>query len=70
MQEILGDAETMKTCEPPYDLAKTEGFMRSFCMERRGAVAAVHKASERSACYVPEENIKSGNCILPHGVMY
>lgn len=45
MQEILGDAETMKTCEPPYDLAKTEGFMRSFCMERRGAVAAVHKAS-------------------------
>lgn len=49
MQKILGDAETMKSCEPPYDLAKTEGFVRSFCMERRGAAAAVQKASERSA---------------------
>lgn len=52
LQEILGDAETMKNCEPPYDLAKTERFLRSFCMERHGAAAAVQKASGKLIGYL------------------
>ncbi len=26
LQEILGDWETMRYCEPPYDLEKTKSF--------------------------------------------
>lgn len=41
LQEILGDAETMKYMEAPYDLEKTKTFLKNFCIARRGAVAAV-----------------------------
>ena len=41
LYEILGDAQTMQYCEPPYDLAKTKQFLQSFCMEREGGLAAV-----------------------------
>ena len=27
LYDILGDAETMKNCEPPYDLEKTKDFL-------------------------------------------
>lgn len=40
LQAILGDAETMAFVEPPYDLARTEAFLRDFCIGRRGAMAA------------------------------
>lgn len=43
LYEILGDEETMENCKPAYDLEKTKVFLQSFCMERKGAVAAVHK---------------------------
>lgn len=52
LQEILGDGEVMKYCEPAYDLAKTRNFLQSFCIGQRGAVAAVHKESGRLIGYI------------------
>ncbi len=52
LHEILGDAETMKNCEPAYDLPKTKEFLRSFCIGRNGAVAAVHKQSQKVIGYI------------------
>lgn len=40
LQAILGDAETMTFVEPPYDLPKTEAFLRDFCIGKQGAMAA------------------------------
>lgn len=50
--EILGDAETMKNSEPPYDFEKTKSFLHSFCIQRSGAVAAVHKQSDKLIGYI------------------
>ena len=52
LQEILGDGEVMAHCEPPYTPAQTEAFLRSFCMERHGAVAAVHRDTGRVIGYI------------------
>ena len=52
LQEIFGDEETMANCEPAYDLAKTQAFLRSFCMEKHGAVAAVHRESGKLIGYI------------------
>lgn len=32
LYDILGDAETMKNCEPAYDFEKTKDFLHSFCI--------------------------------------
>lgn len=40
LHEILGDAETMRYLEPPFSLNKTEEFLRDFCIEKHGALAA------------------------------
>lgn len=50
--EILGDGETMKNCEPAYDFEKTKKFLASFCIDRNGAVAAVHKESGKLIGYI------------------
>ena len=52
LHEILSDAETMRFCEPPYDLAKTDSFLRDFCIARQGALAAVDKASGKVIGYI------------------
>lgn len=52
LYEILGDEETMKYCEPPYDLEKTKKFLAEFCIGRNGAVAAVHKESGKVIGYI------------------
>lgn len=36
MQDILGDAETMKNCEPAYTIEKTADFLQKFCIEKGG----------------------------------
>jgi RimJ/RimL family protein N-acetyltransferase len=33
LHEILSDPLVMEYCEPPYDLAKSEKFLREFCVE-------------------------------------
>ena len=60
LQEILGDDETMKNCEPAYDLEKTEKFLTSFCIGRKGAVAAVHKESSKMIGYILFNEIDEG----------
>ncbi len=52
LYEILGDAETMKNCEPAYNPQKTKAFLHSFCIGRNGAVAAVHKQSKKVIGYI------------------
>jgi len=52
LQEIFGDSETMKNCEPAYDIAKTEDFLRNFCIERGGALAAELKENGKVVGYI------------------
>lgn len=52
LQEILGDAETMQHSEPAYSLEKTKEFLTDFCIGRGGAVAAVHKESNKLIGYL------------------
>ena len=52
LYDILGDAETMKYCEPAYDFEKTKDFLQSFCIGRNGAVAVLHKQSQKVIGYI------------------
>ena len=52
MQDILGDEETMKNCEPVYTIEKTADFLQTFCIGKRGAVAAVHKETAKVIGYI------------------
>lgn len=52
LYEILGDNEAMENCEPAYDFEKTKEFLTSFCIGRKGAVAAVHKESGKMIGYI------------------
>lgn len=58
--EILGDEQTMKYVEPPYDFEKTSAFLKSFCLERRGALAVVHKGSGKVIGYILFSPLESG----------
>lgn len=52
LHEILGDEETMENCEPAYDFEKTKEFLSSFCIGGKGAVAAVHRESDKVIGYI------------------
>lgn len=52
LHEILGDAETMKYCEPAYTFEKTQSFLHDFCIDRKGAFAIVQKAKQKVIGYV------------------
>jgi len=52
LQEIFGDQWTMKNCEPAYDFEKTKRFLSEFCVGKHGAVAAVHKQSNKMIGYI------------------
>lgn len=52
LYDILGDAETMKNCEPAYSMEKTERFLREFCIDRQGGVAAVLKETQKVIGYI------------------
>lgn len=60
LYEILGDAQTMQYCEPPYNLAKTKQFLQSFCMEREGGLAAVDTGSGKMIGYILFKKITKG----------
>jgi len=60
LQEILGDDETMKNCEPAYDFERTKQFLTSFCIGRKGAVAAVHRESGKMIGYILFNEIDEG----------
>ena len=52
LQEILGDEETMKYCEPVYDIEKTKAFLKNFCIDKKGAVAAVLRETNKLIGYI------------------
>ena len=52
LHEIFGDEIVMENCEPAYDFEKTTQFLQSFCIDRGGAVAAVHKESGKLIGYI------------------
>ena len=52
LHAIFGDDETMENCEPAYDFEKTRDFLSSFCIARKGAVAAVHRQNGKTIGYI------------------
>lgn len=60
LQEILGDPEVMKNCEPTYSIEKTLDFLKEFCIGKMGAVAAVHKESSKMIGYIIFNRIEEG----------
>lgn len=52
LHDIFGDDETMKNCEPAYTLEKTADFLQKFCIDKKGAVAAVCKESSKVIGYI------------------
>ena len=60
LQDILGDAETMKNCEPTYTIEKTADFLQKFCIEKKGAVAAVHKETAKVIGYILFKELDKG----------
>lgn len=60
LQEIFGDAQTMKNCEPAYDPEKTAKFLREFCIARRGAAAAVLKETSKVIGYILFNELEEG----------
>ena len=52
LYEILGDAETMQSCEPAYDFERTREFLHKFCIARRGAFAAARRDSGKVIGYI------------------
>ena len=60
LHDIFGDDETMKYCEPAYDFEKTKKFLTSFCIDRKGAVAAVHKESGVLVGYILFNKLDEG----------
>ena len=60
LQEILGDRETMKFSESPYDSEKTTCFLLDFCIGKSGALAAVHKESGKLIGYLLFHELEPG----------
>ena len=52
LHEILGDAETMRYCEPAYSFEQTRKFLAEFCIGKKSALAAVHKESKKVIGYL------------------
>lgn len=60
MYEILSDDETMRNCEPAYNIEKTAEFLQRFCIDKKGAVAAVHKEIEKVIGYILFKEFSEG----------
>ncbi len=52
MYDILGDDETMRNCEPAYTMEKTTEFLQKFCIDQKGAVAAVEEETNKVIGYI------------------
>ncbi len=52
MYDILGDDETMRNCEPAYTMEKTTEFLQKFCIDKKGAVAAVEEETNKVIGYI------------------
>mgnify|MGYP003316741196 CR=1 FL=1 len=63
LHDIFGDNETMKNCESAYTIEKTTDFLKKFCIEKRGAVAAVRKENDKMIVKI-NELAKEGKAII------
>lgn len=52
LHAILSDAETMRFSEPPYDIDRTREFLRTFCIGKKGALAAELRDTGRAIGYI------------------
>lgn len=52
LHEILGDAETMKYCEPAYTFEQTQRFLLDFCIVKKGAFAVVQRSTQKVIGYI------------------
>lgn len=52
LHDIFGDDETMKNCEPAYTIEKTTDFLQEFCIRKKGAIAAVHRDTNKMIGYI------------------
>ncbi|QDK71606.1 GNAT family N-acetyltransferase [Lactococcus protaetiae] len=52
LQEIFGDRETMRFCEPIYSLKQTKEFLQNFCISGRKAVAVEEKMNGKLLGYL------------------
>jgi len=52
LHEIFSDPETMEHIEPPFSLEKTEEFLHTFCIARRGSLACVLHESGKMIGYI------------------
>ena len=57
---ILGDEMVMANCEAAYDYEKTVQFLMDFCIGRGGAMAAVHRESEKVVGYILFSALEEG----------
>lgn len=60
LHAIFGDAETMEQCEPAYTLEKTQQFLKAFCIDRRGALAATLRDSGILIGYILFKEMEAG----------
>jgi [ribosomal protein S5]-alanine N-acetyltransferase len=60
LQEIFGDDETMRYVETVYDRNKTDAFLLTFCIERKGAVAVLERVSKKVIGYILFNAIMNG----------
>lgn len=52
LHAILSDPETMRYSEPPYDIDRTRDFLQTFCIRRKGALAAELRETHRVIGYI------------------
>jgi RimJ/RimL family protein N-acetyltransferase len=52
LHDILGDSKTMEMCEPAYALEKTKKFLKEFCIGQNGALAAIHRETQKVIGYI------------------
>lgn len=60
LYEILGDEVTMAYSEPPYSFEQTQKFLAEFCIEKRGALAAVERTSGKVIGYLLFKALEEG----------
>ncbi len=66
LYEIFGNAEVMKPCEPAYSPEKTTDFLSTFCIGKRGSVAAVHKDSGKMIGYILFKAFESCKAVVEY----
>lgn len=52
LQEIFGNEEVMKNCEPAYTRDKTLKFLKDFCIEKNGALSCALKETNKVIGYI------------------